>query len=89
VVEINFIYRDDGTLYCRNYNHNQRIFGTTLLSRNSYYDEHGRVSYENGYITHGMLEYYYIYEDESEKPAYLLELDYDLGYAIPSIVHYN
>ncbi len=87
VVEINFIYRDDGTLYCRDYHHNERLFGTTYLSMDSYYDEGGRISYETGYITHGMLENYYIYKDDSEKPAYSLLLDY-AGYVIPTIVHY-
>jgi len=52
-----------------------------------YYDEGGRISYETSYITHGMLENCYIYEDDGKKSAYSLLLDY-AGYVIPTIVHY-
>ncbi|MDE7113301.1 MAG: hypothetical protein K2O57_03845, partial [Acetatifactor sp.] len=88
VVEIDYIYRDDGTLFYRQYWHDPMEFGTTLCSLNSFYDERGRVVYENGYITHGKLEYYYIYENEEEKPAYCLILDHNVGYTIPNIVRY-
>ena len=36
----------------------------------------------------GNTENYYIYEDESSKPAYCLYLDNNLGYAIPAMVNY-
>lgn len=88
VVEIDYIYRDDGTLFYRQYWHDPMEFGTTLCSLNSFYDERGRVVYENGYITHGKLEYYYIYENEEEKPAYCLILDHNVGYTIPNIIRY-
>ena len=32
-----------------------------------------------GYITHGSLEYYYIYEESDMEPAYCLELDHNGG----------
>lgn len=70
------------------YTHNPMIFGTTFCSLESYYDESGRVVYESGYITHGQLEYYYIYKDEGDKPEYLLEIDYNGGYVIPHIKCY-
>jgi hypothetical protein len=89
VLELDYVYRDDGTLYCRDYTHNPSIFGTTLCSLESYYDERGRVVYESGYITHGQLEYFYIYEDEGEKPEYLLTVDYGGGYAIPTMERYR
>ena len=89
VLELNYVYRDDGTLYCRDYTHNPSIFGTTLCSLESYYDEKGRVIYESGYITHGQLEYFYIYGDEGEKPEYLLTVDYGGGYAIPTMERYR
>ncbi len=89
VLDLDYVYRDDGTLYCRDYIHNPSIFGTTLCSLESYYDEKGRVVYESGYITHGQLEYFYIYGDEGEKPEYLLTVDYGGGYAIPTMERYR
>lgn len=90
VVEINFIYREDGTLFYRDYSHDSQVFGTTLCSMDSFYDEYGRVVFESGYITHGHLEYYYIYEDKEgeivSEPAYVLCLDYNLNYVIPSMI---
>ena len=58
-------------------------------SLESYYDERGRVIYESGYITHGELEYFYIYGDEGEKPQYLLTVDYGGGYAVPDMKRYR
>lgn len=89
ILEINFVYREDGTLYCRDYYHNQKIFGTTESTLDCFYDEQERIVYKTGYITHGYVEYYYIYEDESDKPAYCLYLDHNLGYAIPAMVKYH
>lgn len=86
ILEISFLYRDDGSLFCREYWHNSGIFGTTLCSVHSMYDQNERVVFESGYITHGHCEYYYIYEDESPKPAYCLLLDYNGGYAIPALM---
>ncbi len=88
MVEINYIYREDGTLYCRDYDHNGQVFGTTLQTCDSYYDEQERIVFETGYITHGHVEYYYIYEegDTGSKPAYILYIDHNLNYAIPSMV---
>lgn len=86
VLEINYIYREDGTLFSRDYSHNTMLFSTTLCSLKSYYDENERVVFERGYITHGHCEYYYIYEDESDTPSYVLYIDYNLNYAIPSMI---
>ena len=88
IEDLHYVYRDDGTLYYRDYTHNPMIFGTTFCSLESYYDKSGRVVYESGYITHGRLEYYYIYKDEGDKPEYLLEIDYNGGYVIPHIKCY-
>ena len=89
VLELDYVYRDDGTLYCRDYTHNPYIFGTMLCSMKSYYDERERVIYESGYITHGELEYFYIYGDEWDRPEYLLTVDYGGGYAIPTMERYR
>lgn len=90
ILRIEFIYREDDTLYYRYYYHSHQAFGTTLQGMNSYYDEHERVIYESGYVTHGGLEYYYIYEDTdgktADKPAYILQVDYTMGDAISSMI---
>ncbi len=88
LLSIRFLYRDDGTLYRRVYSHNGFVFGTTYQSMSSYYDERGRLVYENCYITHGSLDYYYIYTDDSQDPAYCLEIDHNLDTSIPFMVKY-
>lgn len=89
VLQLDYVYRDDGTLYYRDYTHNPFIFGTTLCSLESYYDELGRVVYESGYITHGEMEYFYIYGDKGDQPLYSLMVDYGGGYAVPSLRRYR
>ncbi len=89
IIKINYVYRDDGTLFYRDYWHDPLEYGTTLSSLDSLYDESGRVVYEKGYITHGKLEYYYIYTNEGDKPAYCLTLDHNVGCAIANIIQYD
>ncbi len=89
LLEINYIYRDDGTLYYRNYHHNSMVFETTFCGIDSFYDELGRVVYESGYITHGSIEEYYIYDDGGKEPKYYLLLDDNLGYCIPTLVRFH
>ncbi len=89
LISINFVYREDGTLYFRDYDHNGLAFETFLSYLDSYYDEKERVVYEKGYITHGHVEYYYFYEEEIDKPAYCLYLDHNLGYVIPQMIRYH
>lgn len=90
IVRIDFTYREDGTLFYRDYYHSHQAFGTTLQGLHSFYDEQERVILERGYITHGQLEYYYIYEDTdgetADKPTYVLYLDYNMGYVNPDII---
>ncbi len=90
ILRIEFVYREDGTLYYRHYYHTHQAFGTTLQGLDSYYDAHGRVVFESGYITHGWLEYYYIYEDGNgriaDQPAYVLEIDHNMGCPFPKMI---
>lgn len=81
LMEIVYIYRDDGTLYDRHYWHNPYWFGSTRSSEDSLYDEKERLVYKQAYITHGTLEDYYIYPDDGDKPSYRLEFDYGGGAA--------
>lgn len=89
IVKINYIYRDDGTLFYRDYYHNDYVFGSTWQSCDSYYDESERIVYETAYITHGSLEYYYIYDNAGREPKYALYLDDNLGYCIPVCVRFH
>ncbi len=89
LLEINYIYRDDGTLYYRDYHHNSMVFETTFCSLDSYYDELERVVYERGYITHGSIHEYYIYDNGGKEPKYYLSLDDNLGYCIPTLVRFH
>lgn len=89
ILKINYIYRDDGSLFYRDYYHNDFVFGTTYQRLDSYYDESERIVYETAYITHGSLENYYIYDDAGREPAYALFLDDNLGYCIPVCVRFH
>ncbi|MCM1325508.1 MAG: hypothetical protein NC094_00210 [Bacteroidales bacterium] len=89
VLSIDWVYRDDGSLYYRNYNHNSYIFGTSCLYIRGYYDKAGRTLFERSYITHGSIEDYYIYTDDGKKPTYCLNLDDNLGYYLPVMIKYE
>lgn len=79
LLEIDFTYREDGSLIKREYWHNDFVFGTWYSTVDSYYDERERLLYEDCYITHGSLDYYYIYEEDETVPSYCLALDHNLS----------
>lgn len=89
LLDIDWVYRDDGTLYYKDYDHNSYIFGTSCSYIWGYYDEAERPIYESSYITHGKFEDYYIYQDGGKKPTYCLSLDDNLGYYIPVMHRYE
>lgn len=74
-LQIDFVYRDDGSLACRTYFHDTWMWGTTYSSGTYLYDEKERLIYENIFVTHGGMALYYIYEDNSDQPTYALMLD--------------
>ena len=78
LVEMEFTYREDGTLQKKYSGFNSRAFFSSNLGGTFYYDEQERLKYATGYITHGHLEYYYVYEGGSEVPSYCLGLDHNL-----------
>ncbi|MBD5542130.1 MAG: hypothetical protein HDR00_13265 [Lachnospiraceae bacterium] len=88
ILTIDFIYKNDGTLFYKDYGHNPYVFASTNCSMNIYYDEHERIKYERNYITHGHLEYYYIYKNNGKNPSYCLGLDYSHGY-VPFLIKYE
>lgn len=74
IVKIDWEYRGDGSLKQRSYYHNNFMYDTLVGN----YDAQGRVVYEQGYITHGSLEYYYIYSKDRATPDYYLYIDHNL-----------
>mgnify|MGYP005786758835 FL=1 len=76
VIEIEYTYREDGTLSRKKSYYNQFIWGTTRSTETAYYDEQERLIYVSSYITHGFLEDYYIYEEGNQSPSWCLTLDH-------------
>ena len=76
LMEIDYIYRDDGTLFYRDYWHTTYLYMTNDSSLQSFYDEKGRVVYEDGYITSGDQEYFYLYAEGRDVPVCKLDVYY-------------
>lgn len=89
LLEIDWSYREDGTLWKRDYWHNDRMFGTWYCSRQSYYDERERLVYEHCYITHGSLDFYYIYEGDEAEPVYCLLIDHNPNMPCAELLEYH
>lgn len=75
LLSMDYVYRDDGTLYYKHYSHHHILFGTANREQSDYYDKQGRVVYQNAYATSGSLGSFYIYTNDSTVPAYCLTLD--------------
>ncbi|MBC5738444.1 hypothetical protein [Lawsonibacter faecis] len=87
VVHIDFLYRDNGTLWSKKYGHDALLFGTTYSPAYLYYDRRERVTRIDCYITHGSLEYYFVYKDDGDRPDYCLKLDF-MGDCLAGMVRY-
>lgn len=72
-------YREDGTLEQQKFTHDSRLFGTYGSPCTSYYDEQERLLYRTAYISAGSAREYYIYENDSHQPSYLLSIEYTHG----------
>ena len=86
-LKVSYEYQANGELAYREYFHNCYIFGTTQSSLLTWFDVQGRPVYECAYITHGALEWFYIYEDEDEIPEYILSTDF--GWGPPEFTRYE
>lgn len=78
-LKVTYEYQPNGELAYREYVHNSYIFGTTQSVLQTWFDEQGRPVYECAYITHGALEWFYVYEDDDEIPEYILSTDFGWG----------
>lgn len=83
ILWIDYAYYGNGNLKSRFYWHAGLLFGSSYTTWNCYFDEQGRIMYEDSYITHGSYDTYYIYTDDTEEPAYILDLDNCMGEWIP------
>lgn len=75
ILWIDYEYYDNGNLKNRHYWHNGYIFSSWYTTWDCFFDEQGRIAYEDIYITHGSWDTYYIYTDDTKEPAYILDLD--------------
>jgi hypothetical protein len=75
-LEVEFIYREDGTLEQKHCWHNPVLFGSFKTWEHYYYDSAERLQFASSYITHGSIKDYYIYEGDGEYPSYRLSLDF-------------
>ncbi len=88
--EASYTYDEETrTLEHRGLWHNFSLTGSPR-AHDSWYDEQGRLCCEEGYITHGSLDYYYIYRDGSMAPAYCLYVDHygDSQETYPVLIRY-
>lgn len=86
---VEYTYDENGILRTYDYHHDSSQFGTYSFSRNGWYDEQGRLIYEDVYVTHGSEDYYYIYEGDKEIPSYCLMLDAVHGLQDPTFTEYS
>lgn len=90
LLSLDYIYRDDGTLYHREYRHYQKFFSSTGQSEDGDYDKQGRLVYRYSYITHGAMDEYYIYNGNHKEPKYRLFLDWGASnYAYVRMIAYD
>lgn len=90
LLSLDYIYRDDGTLYHREYHHYQKFFSSTGQSEDGDYDKQGRLVYRYSYITHGAMDEYYIYNGNHKEPKYRLFLDWGASnYAYVRMIAYD
>lgn len=89
LLSLDYIYRDDGTLYHREYDHYAKFFSSTRQSVGGDYDKQGRLVYQSSYITHGEMDEYYIYNGNHTEPEYYLFLDWGNNFAYVRMIAYD
>lgn len=89
LLDIELFYREDGTLRERNYWHNDMVFGTWYSARQGFYDQQERLLHEHCYVTHGSVDFYYIYEDDGDTPLYCLIIDNNLNLLCAELLEYH
>lgn len=82
-------YYDDGTLKKREIYKNSMLFETWYSSQKCYFDRKGRIVYIWSYVTHGFIEDYFIYENDSNIPAYDICIDHNSRDCVPVFYKYT
>lgn len=77
LLELEYVYRDDGSLCYRYFLPYQRLWGSVGSTR-SFFDEKERLVYEEENISYEPVRHYYIYQEDGAKPTYHLEIGYYL-----------
>lgn len=72
-------YNKDGSKKKEELFRHSMLFGTSMSTADCHYDETGRITYIHSYITHGSLDYFFIYEDDGAVPAYGVVIDHNPG----------
>lgn len=88
VLDVTFSYWEDGSFLSKSYFHNQMLFGTTYSGTQMYYTSHERLAYARAYVTHGSLQFFYLYDGENSSPSYCLLLDDNAGFCFPTMFRY-
>lgn len=78
IVKIDWEYRENGSLKHRSYGRHYGVHDTYNSTVQGDYDTQERVVFEHGYITHGSVDYYYIYNEDNTAPDYYLYIDHNL-----------
>lgn len=89
IIEIDWKYREDGTLQEKQYYRNDYLFGSWFHIQNSFYDKEERLAYTNMYITHGVIDVYYIYGEDETIPEYYFYIDHNLNMLDVGLVRYE
>ncbi|MBP3460180.1 MAG: hypothetical protein J6K58_13300 [Lachnospiraceae bacterium] len=89
LLEIDWTYRDDGTLQRKEYRHNTSVFGTYRSSADYYYGEDERLLYQSFYAAHGSGDVYYIYGEDEVFPEFYLHIDHDQGILEVELISYD
>ncbi len=75
LIQENYVYRDDGSLYYHGRSHNAYYFGIDYMAMNEKYDGSSRMCHSSAIVMTGSNEIYNLYDKESKKPQYQLFFD--------------
>lgn len=75
VIRTIFNYNKKGKLTCKTVGLSTSYYSTAECVYSNYYDKLGRIYYRDAYITHGSIQYMFIYDKNKKTPQYVLSLD--------------
>ena len=75
LIQENYVYRDDGSLFYHGRTHNAYYYGIDYMAMNEKYDLSSRLVYSSALVMTGSNELYNFYEGDSKKIKYQIFLD--------------